>query len=139
MWCDLFTSWFIFVLVTCHWPNALVSEAHIINHEGHYSSIITLSQSEPTTFPMCALSSSIHNANTHIDMWKVCSTQQQMSQKSLYYWNNVWVCINGVWDTIALNTIQTYPLYPQLWIHFSSHFNLNRDFLQNATWQSLQT
>lgn len=46
----------------------MVSEAHIINHEGHYSSKITLCQSEPTTFPMCALSVSIHNANTHIDM-----------------------------------------------------------------------
>lgn len=52
---DLFTSWFIFIVVICYWPNGLVSEAHIINHEGHYCSIITLSLSEATTFPVCAL------------------------------------------------------------------------------------
>lgn len=62
---DLFTSWFIFIMVICHRPDGLVSEAHIINHGGHYCSIITLSLSEPATFPACALSISVYNTNTH--------------------------------------------------------------------------
>lgn len=61
---DLFTSWFIFIVVICHWPDGLVSEAHIINHGGHYCSIITLSLSEPATFPACALSISVYNTRT---------------------------------------------------------------------------
>lgn len=62
---DLFTSWFIFIVVICHWPDGLVSEAHIINHGGHYCSVITLSLSEPATY----------NANTV--SCKVCSAQQE--------------------------------------------------------------
>lgn len=62
---DLFTSWFIFIVVICHWPDGLVSEAHIINHGGHYCSIITLSLSEPAAFPACALSVSVYNTNIH--------------------------------------------------------------------------
>lgn len=61
---DLFTSWFIFIVVICHWPDGLVSEAHIINHGGHYCSIITLSLSEPATFPACVLSISVYNTRT---------------------------------------------------------------------------
>lgn len=83
---DLFTSWFIFIVVICHWPNGLVSEAHIINHEGHYCSIITLSLSEPAKFPVCALSISVHNTNTHTVIDKVCSTKQnRREQKFLVY------------------------------------------------------
>lgn len=65
---DLFTSWFIFIVVICYWPDGLVSEAHIINHGGHYCSIITLSLSEPATFPACALSISVYSTKTHTGM-----------------------------------------------------------------------
>lgn len=53
---DLFTSWFIFIVVICHWPDGLDSEAHVINHAGHYCLIITLSLSESAASPACFLS-----------------------------------------------------------------------------------
>lgn len=84
---DLFTSWFIFIVVICHWPNGLVSEAHIINHGGHYCSIITLSLSELSTFPACALSISVYNINTHgqdVVSCKVLSTPQYERQQKCY-------------------------------------------------------
>ena len=98
---DLFTSWFIFIVVICHWPDGLVSEAHIINHGGHYCSIITLSLSEPATFPACVLSISVHNTNTHtrsrdVVSCKVCSTQQSRSAWSKLLKYYIPVCIQGI-------------------------------------------
>lgn len=74
---DLFTSWFIFIVVICHWPDGLVSEAHIINHGGHYCSIITLSLSEPATFPSCTLSISVYNTNIHTQLG--CQLQSMLN------------------------------------------------------------